>query len=98
MRMPGTLRPGGSRLPGVSAAKILFLFCAPFFLLQPVTSACHELQKTDKPVDKIREEVGFETASTFNRNFKKLVNMSPNEWRAKKQKKANYHISIYKGW
>lgn len=63
-----------------------------------IQAACHELQKTDKPVDKIREEVGFETASTFNRNFKKLVNMSPNEWRAKKQKKANYHISIYKGW
>lgn len=63
-----------------------------------IQAACHELQKTDKPVDKIRSEVGFETASTFNRNFRKLVNMSPNEWRAKKQQKANYHISIYKGW
>lgn len=63
-----------------------------------IQAACHELQKTDKPIDKIRAEVGFETASTFNRNFKKLVNMSPNEWRAKKQKKANYQISIYKGW
>lgn len=63
-----------------------------------VQAACHELHRTDKPVDKIRTEVGFETASTFNRNFKKLVGMSPNEWRMKKKDKADYNISIYKGW
>ena len=63
-----------------------------------IQAACHELQNTNKPVDKIRIEVGFETASTFNRNFRKLVNMSPKEWRIKKREKADYHISIYKGW
>ena len=58
----------------------------------------NELYKTDKPVDTIRAETGFDTASTFNRNFKRLVGMSPIEWRTKKREKADYNISIYKGW
>ena len=63
-----------------------------------IQAACHELYKTDKPVDTIRSETGFDTASTFNRNFKRLVGMSPIEWRTKKREKADYSISIYKGW
>lgn len=63
-----------------------------------IQAACHELYKTDKPVDTIRTETGFDTASTFNRNFKRLVGMSPIEWRTKKREKADYNISIYKGW
>lgn len=78
--------------------KVMNISPLEYINLVRIQAACHELQKTDKPVDKIREEVGFETASTFNRNFKKLVNMSPNEWRKRKQKTANYHIAIYKGY
>ena len=63
-----------------------------------IQAACHALRTTKKTVDEIRMEVGFDTASTFNRNFKKLVKMSPQEWRKGKAEKADYNISIYKGW
>ena len=63
-----------------------------------VQAACHALRTTQKTIDEIRMEVGFDTASTFNRNFKKLVKMSPQEWRKRKAEKADYNISIYKGW
>ncbi|HJC91075.1 MAG TPA: AraC family transcriptional regulator [Candidatus Mediterraneibacter excrementigallinarum] len=63
-----------------------------------IQAACHALRTTRKTIDEIRIEAGFDTASTFNRNFKKLVKMSPLEWRKRKKEKADYDISIYKGW
>lgn len=63
-----------------------------------IQAACHALRTTRKTIDEIRSEVGFDTASTFNRNFRKLVRMSPLEWRKNKQEKAEYDISIYRGW
>lgn len=64
-----------------------------------IQNACILLTETSDSVEQIREKVGFPTASTFNRNFKKLVKMSPGEWRRQKSGKlADYKISIYKGW
>ena len=54
-----------------------------------IQAACHALRTTRKTIDEIRSEVGFDTASTFNRNFRKLVRMSPLEWRKNKQKRQN---------
>lgn len=64
-----------------------------------IQNACILLTETSDSVEEIREKVGFPTASTFNRNFKKLVKMSPGQWRRQKSGKlADYKISIYKGW
>lgn len=64
-----------------------------------VQNACTLLTETTDSIEKIREKVGFPTASTFNRNFKRLVKMSPGKWRRQKEGKlTDYKISIYKGW
>lgn len=64
-----------------------------------IQHACSLLQETSESIEAIREKSGFSTASTFNRNFMKLVQMSPGQWRAQKGGGlADYKISIYKGW
>lgn len=64
-----------------------------------IQNACILLTETSDSVEEIRVKVGFPTASTFNRNFRKLVKMSPGEWRRQQSGKlADYKISIYKGW
>lgn len=64
-----------------------------------VQHACTLLKETSESIETIREKSGFPTASTFNRNFKKMVQMSPGQWRMQKEGRlADYKISIYKGW
>lgn len=64
-----------------------------------IQNACELLAETSESIERIREKVGFVTASTFNRNFRKLVRMSPGQWRSQKAGRlADYKISIYKGW
>jgi AraC-like DNA-binding protein len=47
------------------------------------------LQTTDKPVLDISLEIGYDSLSSFNRNFKKLRRMSPRQWRqAEKRPRA----------
>lgn len=43
--------------------------------------ACELLQKTDRPVTEIIFDVGFQTKSNFNREFSRIMGMSPSEWR-----------------
>ncbi|MDC7290300.1 AraC family transcriptional regulator [Blautia schinkii] len=64
-----------------------------------IQKACELLDKTEKTVEEIRSKVGFPTASTFNRNFKRLVGMAPGQWREQSGgRMVDYRISIYKGW
>lgn len=64
-----------------------------------IQKACGFLRKTDKSVEEIRVMVGFPTASTFNRNFRRFVGMSPAQWRDKTENTiADYRVSVYKGW
>lgn len=64
-----------------------------------VQKACGFLRKTDKSVEEIRCMTGFPTASTFNRNFRRFVGMSPAQWREKTENTiADYRVSVYKGW
>jgi AraC-like DNA-binding protein len=50
-----------------------------------VTEAQDRLRETDRPVTAILFEVGFQTKSNFNREFRRLVGCSPKEWRQKEQ-------------
>lgn len=64
-----------------------------------IQHACTLLKETQDSIETIREKVGFATASTFNRNFQKMVQMPPRQWREQESSRlADYKVSIYKGW
>lgn len=58
-----------------------------------IRMACEELKRTDSPVADIAHKCGFATLSTFNRNFKQMTGVSPNEWRKRPE---NYERQILK--
>lgn len=49
-----------------------------------IAEACALLVETDKAVTEIMFEVGFQTKSNFNREFRRITEMSPLEWRERK--------------
>jgi len=67
-----------------------------------VQNACEIIKKTNVSMEDVAYRVGFETVSTFNRNFKKLTGMSPYQWKRSADnfegKLLNYKISAQKGW
>ncbi|MCF1470132.1 helix-turn-helix domain-containing protein [Agrobacterium vitis] len=46
-----------------------------------ISEACDLLSETKKPVTEIMLEVGFQTKSNFNREFRRSTDMTPLEWR-----------------
>jgi AraC-like DNA-binding protein len=46
-----------------------------------ISEACSLLTTTEKPVTEIMFEVGFQTKSNFNREFRRVTEMNPVEWR-----------------
>lgn len=46
-----------------------------------IIEACERLKKTGAPVTEIIYAVGFTTKSNFNREFKRIVGVSPSAWR-----------------
>ncbi|NDW04646.1 helix-turn-helix domain-containing protein [Jiella pacifica] len=48
-----------------------------------ISEACNLLSKTKRPVTEIMFEVGFQTKSNFNREFRRSTEMTPLEWRRK---------------
>ena len=67
-----------------------------------IQTACELLQKTDEPVADIAHKCGFTTNSTFNRNFKQLMGVTPVEWRKRpenyEQQLLNFDIHSEEGW
>ena len=67
-----------------------------------VQKACDLMKKTNDSMDIVAQKVGFATTSTFNRNFKKILNTSPYQWKISpknyERKLLNYNISARKGW
>ena len=49
-----------------------------------IAEACRLLADTDLPVTTIMLEVGFQTKSNFNREFRRVTGTSPMAWRAGK--------------
>ena len=66
-----------------------------------INTACELLQKTDEPVADIAHKCGFTTNSTFNRNFKQLMGVTPVEWRKRpenyEQQLLNFDIHLEEG-
>ena len=64
-----------------------------------VDKACELLYKKDLSMDEVGKQAGFETTSSFNRNFKRLTGKSPLQWKHSADSgMKNYHINIKKGW
>ncbi|MBP3886217.1 MAG: helix-turn-helix transcriptional regulator [Cellulosilyticum sp.] len=67
-----------------------------------IQKACELIKKTNDSMRNIAIKVGYPTPCTFDRNFKKIVGMPPNEWRRQSEnyegKLLNYNISTLKGW
>ena len=67
-----------------------------------IQAACELLKKTNDSMEDVAQTVGFETTSTFNRNFKRIIGSSPYQWKIHPDnyegKLLNYKISALKGW
>ncbi|MGB4660320.1 MAG: AraC family transcriptional regulator [Mobilitalea sp.] len=67
-----------------------------------IQMACSYMLKTNDSMSTIASKVGFQTSSTFNRNFKKIVGLSPYHWKNNADnfegKLHNFKISAHKGW
>ena len=67
-----------------------------------IKTACDELKKTNDSIGDIAVRTGFTTLSTFNRNFQKVIGISPHEWRKNpehyERKLLNYDIKTQEGW
>ncbi len=67
-----------------------------------VQMACEYMKKHDDSMEIVAIKSGFATTSTMNRNFKKILDISPYQWKSHPEnyqgKLLNYKISAYKGW
>ncbi len=67
-----------------------------------IDKACELIQNKDYAMEEVGFRVGYQTPSTFNRNFKKLTGKTPYQWKKEENtqgiSKKNYHISAKKGW
>ena len=67
-----------------------------------IQRGCVLLRETDLTVAMISDSIGFESVSTFIRNFKRMVGSTPNKWKSDeeyaKNKFMNYNVTALKGW
>lgn len=50
-----------------------------------IRRSCEELKRTDAPISVVANRSGFPTLSTFNRNFREIMGVSPQQWRKKSE-------------
>lgn len=67
-----------------------------------VRHACKLLTETELSTNDIAYKAGFIDSSTFHRNFKKALGMTPSQWRNSHSKQVNrkqyFNITALKGW
>ncbi len=67
-----------------------------------VQMACEHMKKSSDNMELVAEKCGFRSVSTFNRNFKKVLGITPYQWKIHPEnyeaKLQNYKISAYRGW
>ncbi len=59
--------------------------CVEYINHLRIYKACQLLIETDAPITTIGLEVGYDTLSTFNRNFRRLINKTPSAFRAERK-------------
>lgn len=67
-----------------------------------IQMACEYLNKTDESVAVIAAKCGFTTNSTFNRNFRQIMGVTPVQWRKRpenyEQQILRFEIHCEEGW
>lgn len=67
-----------------------------------VREACKMMNRRDCPMDLVAVECGFSSVSTFTRNFKKFIGITPYQWKLQQEKHISrlrdYSISLLKNW
>ncbi|MBQ1327967.1 MAG: helix-turn-helix transcriptional regulator [Eubacterium sp.] len=67
-----------------------------------VQKACSIMRRTKHSMDQVAIECGFASTTTFNRNFKKFLGISPYQWKINsanyKSKLQGYKVSALRGW
>lgn len=67
-----------------------------------IQRACEILAVSEESMEQIGRKVGFPVFETFCRNFKKIIGITPTEWRTmvheSENSLVNYKVSIHKGW
>lgn len=75
---------------------------AEYINLLRVKKACELLSNSNDDIADIGLKVGFQTTSSFIRNFKKFMGQVPREWRKESASKidipVHYNVPILKGW
>lgn len=73
-----------------------------YVTLVRIQRACELLSDSQESLDNIGRKVGFQVVASFIRNFKKLIGISPGQWRNMIRQKdnilVNYRVSVHKGW
>lgn len=67
-----------------------------------IRNACQLLKKTNDSIMEISIKCGFGSSAAFNRNFRKFMGVTPNEWRKLpenyERRLTKNNISYYDGW
>ena len=67
-----------------------------------IQKACDLMSRSDSSMDVVAMECGFASVSTYTRNFKKMLNTTPFQWKLNKDNYRSsllaYNISALKGW
>ena len=70
--------------------------------LSRIQAACDLMRKGDRQMKEVAMKAGYQTMSTFNRNFRQIIGTTPYQWKKQTDKELekidNYHISAKKGW
>lgn len=82
--------------------KVMHMTPMKYVSLVRIHMACRLLEKTEDPVADVAEQVGMPSLATFSRNFKKLLGMSPGDWRKNLESSAcrpqDYRVEVHQGW
>jgi len=67
-----------------------------------IERACTLLNEQNLSMEEIGIAVGYQTPSTFNRNFKKITGMQPTQWKRNisghRGRIADFKVNVLKGW
>lgn len=82
--------------------KIMNMTPSDYLNLVRVQMACEYMKRHTDGMELVAERCGFQSVSTFNRNFKKVLGITPYQWKIHPEnyeaKLLDYKISAYKGW
>lgn len=75
---------------------------AEYVNLVRIQHACELMRRTDMNMEEVSASVGFESTTSFTRNFKKFLDITPYQWKKNPENHAGqileYNVSVLKGW